>query len=43
SAGTVGIHGGDKMNEEYSPKQGIRTLMENILDGGTKSDKVLSA
>ncbi|MCI37380.1 hypothetical protein A2U01_0058604, partial [Trifolium medium] len=31
------------MKEEYSPKRGMRTGMENILDGGVRSGKVPSA
>jgi hypothetical protein len=28
--------------EEYSPKRRMKTEMKNILDGGTKNDKVSS-
>jgi hypothetical protein len=30
------------MEKEFSPKRGIGTGMENILDGGAMSDKVSS-
>ncbi|MCI61225.1 hypothetical protein A2U01_0082482 [Trifolium medium] len=31
------------MEEEYSPKRGMKTEMRNILDGGAMSGKVSSA
>jgi hypothetical protein len=31
------------MEEKYCPKREIKTRMENILDGGTKSGKVSSS
>ncbi|MCI86969.1 hypothetical protein A2U01_0108250, partial [Trifolium medium] len=33
---------GMEMEEDYSPKRGMKTEMENILDGETKSSKVTS-
>ncbi|MCI58493.1 hypothetical protein A2U01_0079748, partial [Trifolium medium] len=33
---------GMEIEEEYSPKRGMRTEMENILDDGTRSSKVTS-
>ncbi|MCI89243.1 hypothetical protein A2U01_0110531, partial [Trifolium medium] len=36
------LWGSAGMEEEYSPKRGMRTEMENILDGGARSGKVSS-